>query len=149
MTQHNRAAMRRLLVLASFLALIVAASACDSAKLEDGAAKPSKPTDEATKPSDEAATRVEAGGRVEVEVDGQGYHPAEIQAPANAEITLAFKRVDEQNCGEELVIESLAIKKDLPVGKVVEVAITTPATGEVGFACGMNMYKGKVVVAGK
>ncbi|MFV8754667.1 cupredoxin domain-containing protein [Nannocystaceae bacterium ST9] len=147
--------MRRLFVLASFalITVIVAASACDSANAKDSAAKPSTPSDEATKPSDEATksgvAKVEAGGRIDVKVDGQGYHPAEIQAPANAKITLAFKRVDEQNCGETLVIESLAIKKDLPVGKVVEVAITTPAAGEVGFACGMDMYKGKVVVAGK
>ncbi len=139
--------MRRRFVLVSF-SLIFAGSACNSGKAEDSPAKPTTPSDDT--PSDEATksavAKVEAGGRIEVLVDGKGYHPAEIQAPANAAITLAFKRVDEQNCGEELVIASLAMKKDLPVGQVVEVAITTPASGEVGFACGMDMYRGKVVV---
>ena len=34
---------------------------------------------------------------------------------------------------------------DLPLNKPVEVAVTVPATGEVGFACGMDMFHGTVV----
>jgi len=34
---------------------------------------------------------------------------------------------------------------DLPKGTPVEVAVTVPATGEVGFACGMDMFHGAVV----
>ena len=79
-------------------------------------------------------------------VDGKGYHPAEIQAPPNAAITIAFERPDDKNCGEQVVFPSLAITKDLPVGKSVTVAITTPASGEVAFTCGMAMYEGKIVV---
>jgi plastocyanin domain-containing protein len=126
--------MQRLVV----VALIVASFACKEGKAED----------KATTPTPEAAevAKVAAGAKVEVEVDGSGYHPAEIHAPANARITLAFTRADANNCGETLVVKSLGIEKDLPVGQTVEVAITTPASGEVGFACGMDMYKGKVVV---
>lgn len=99
-----------------------------------------------TEPKPQPEVRVEAGGKVEILVDGQGYHPAEIHAPANAAITLTFTRPDANNCGEELVIASLDLRKDLPVGQTTEIAITTPATGELGFACGMDMYKGKIVV---
>jgi plastocyanin domain-containing protein len=136
--------MQRLVV----VALILASFACTEGKADDGSAKSAKSTDEASESKQEVAnpTKVAAGGKVRIEVDGEGYHPAEIQAPPNARITLAFHRADNKNCGETLVIESLKIEKDLPVGQTVEIAITTPASGEVGFACGMNMYKGKVVV---
>jgi plastocyanin domain-containing protein len=134
--------MRRLAVLVS-LALPLVLPACNDGKLDNS--PPQKASAEPTKPATPSAS-VEAGGTIEVKVDGQGYHPAEIHAPANAAITLAFVRADEQNCGEELVFAGLGIEKDLPAGERVEVAITTPASGEVGFACGMNMYEGKVVV---
>lgn len=122
----------------ALVALIFVSFACTEGKADAGLAK--------STPEAAELAKVAAGGRVEVKVDGEGYHPAQIQAPANAKITLAFRRADANNCGEELVIASLGVKKDLPVGETVEVVITTPASGEVGFACGMNMYEGKVVV---
>jgi hypothetical protein len=93
----------------------------------------------------EQPVEVAADGRIEIEVDASGYHPASISAPAKATITLAFKRTTESGCGNELVIAALDIKKDLPVGEVVEIPVEVPETGELGFACGMDMYKGKVV----
>jgi hypothetical protein len=140
--------MQRLALLGFRLALVAlgsSASACsepvNNAKAEPSAAAASEATPAAAPPA-----RVEAGGKVTILVDGKGYHPAEIQAPANAKITLAFERPDIKNCGDELVIEALKIRKELPVGQTTEIAITTPATGELKFACGMDMYRGKVVV---
>lgn len=94
--------------------------------------------------SDEAV-EVEANGRVEIEVDASGYHPATISAPAKSKITLAFERTTESGCGQQLVIKSLDVSKELPVGEVVEIEVEVPESGELGFACGMDMYKGKVV----
>ena len=98
----------------------------------------------------EAAARpktaeAEAGGRVDIEVDAGGYHPAEITAPAKAKVTLAFKRTTDQGCGQELVIESMELKKDLPLNETVEIEVEVPESGELKFACGMDMYRGKVV----
>lgn len=89
--------------------------------------------------------QVEAGGRVEIEVDAAGYHPAQIEAPASSKVTLAFKRVTEAGCGQKLVLEAMEVEKDLPLNEVVEIEVVVPASGELGFACGMDMYKGKVV----
>jgi plastocyanin domain-containing protein len=36
---------------------------------------------------------------------------------------------------------------DLPKGKAVDVAVTVPASGELGFACGMDMFHGSIVAA--
>jgi hypothetical protein len=88
---------------------------------------------------------VDAGARVEVSVDGTGYHPAEIKAPAKSKVTLAFKRTTDQGCGQKLVIADMELEKDLPLDEAVEIEVEVPETGELGFACGMNMYKGKVV----
>ncbi|HLT40730.1 MAG TPA: cupredoxin domain-containing protein [Enhygromyxa sp.] len=83
--------------------------------------------------------------RVEVIVDATGYHPATIRAPARSRLTLAFRRTTEAGCGQQLVFETLGIRKQLPLDKVVEVEVEVPERGELGFACGMNMYRGKVV----
>jgi plastocyanin len=91
------------------------------------------------------AAEVEAGGRVEVKVDASGYHPATINAPAGAKITLAFTRTTAAGCGQQLVLADLDIDRELPVDETVEIEVEVPASGELGFACGMNMYKGKVV----
>lgn len=87
-----------------------------------------------------------ANGRVEVAVDDQGYHPSTVRAPAGSPLTLVFRRADALNCGEKLRFPSLGIERDLPVGQSVEVAVTTPASGALAFTCGMNMYRGSVVV---
>lgn len=150
---------------------LVGLPACDKKKDEDKQAKEEDKTDdkaedEAEEKADEggeekaeekaeagaeggeemaASAEVEAGGKVEVLVDAKGYHPAEITAPGKSKITLAFKRTTDQGCGQELVVESMDVKKELPLNEVVEVEVEVPESGEVGFACGMNMYKGKVV----
>ena len=88
---------------------------------------------------------VEAGGKIAVNVDAGGYHPAEIHAPPKSKVTLEFKRSTEAGCGQKLVIKSMELEKDLPLNEVVAIEVEVPETGEPGFACGMDMYKGKVV----
>jgi len=88
---------------------------------------------------------VAEGGTIEIEVDAGGYHPAEIHAPAKSKVTLSFKRTTEAGCGQKVVIKDMEVEKDLPVGEAVEIEVEVPESGELGFACGMNMYKGKVV----
>jgi plastocyanin len=146
--------------LTTLLALTLAfAPACDKGK-DDKTADKAKADDKADDktdakadehahhdpaPADGEATEVEAGGRVEVEVNASGYHPATISAPAGAKITLAFKRTTAAGCGQQLVLADLDIDRELPVDETVEIEVEVPASGELGFACGMNMYKGKVV----
>lgn len=88
-----------------------------------------------------------ADGRVEIRVDDQGYHPTTIRAAAGRALTLVFRRTDALNCGDKVRFPSLNnLERDLPVGQAVEVALTVPARGELSFTCGMNMYRGSVVV---
>jgi len=85
-------------------------------------------------------------GAIKVTVSKEGYTPKAIEIKVGQPATLAFIRIDNENCGQELVFPSLNIKKELPLGKVVTVDIPAEKPGEFNFACGMNMLKGIVMV---
>jgi plastocyanin domain-containing protein len=87
-----------------------------------------------------------ASGRVAVTVDGEGYHPATIRAAAGRQLTLVFTRTTDESCGQQLVFPTTNVRRDLPLNQAVEVPVTVPASGSLGFTCGMNMYQGAVVV---
>ena len=93
-----------------------------------------------------ATATVQAGGTVTVLVDGEGYHPAEVRAPAGARVTLAFRRTTDECCGQQLRIPSMNLQRDLPLNVTVPIEVTVPANGALAFTCGMNMYRGSVVV---
>ncbi len=80
-----------------------------------------------------------------VTVDAEGYHPASLEAPAGKPVALTITRTTDEGCGQQIVFPSLDIRKDLPLKKPVKIDFTMPASGSVGFACGMNMYKGTIV----
>lgn len=99
---------------------------------------------EGTKPTVTAATP--ENGAIKITVNGDGFTPAAIDVKKGEAVKLLFTRTDDKNCGNEVVFPSLNIKKELPVGQEVAVDITPNEAGEINFACGMNMMKGKIVV---
>lgn len=82
---------------------------------------------------------------VDVVVEG-GYSPDVISIPKGRATKINFVRKDRSSCLEEIVLPDFKVKKFLPVGEKVTVEITPEKEGEFGFACGMNMYHGKIVV---
>lgn len=85
-------------------------------------------------------------GVVKITVNGDGFTPAAIETKKGDPVKLLFTRTDDKNCGNEVVFPLLNIKKELPVGQEITVDITPSESGEINFACGMNMMKGKIVV---
>lgn len=85
-------------------------------------------------------------GAYKVVVSRDGFAPQEITYKKGQPLKIAFVRVDEENCADEIVFKDLNITKKLAVGEVVAVDVPTDKTGEINFACGMNMYKGKIVI---
>jgi hypothetical protein len=81
-----------------------------------------------------------------VTVSKEGFTPGEIKITKNSYTKLAFVRLDTENCADEVVFKSLNITKKLPLGEVVVVDLPKDFSGELNFACGMDMYKGKVIV---
>ncbi len=86
-------------------------------------------------------------GAIKVTVSSDGYTPASIPVKKGQPVKLAFYRADSNNCGGEVVFSKQNINKKLPVGETVLVEFTPTEAGEIGFACGMDMMRGKVVVS--
>lgn len=85
-------------------------------------------------------------GAVKVVVSKDGFTPDEVAFGRGKPLKLAFVRVDAENCGTEVVFKDLNIKRELPVGEAVVIDVPTEQAGEITFACGMNMYRGKVLI---
>ena len=86
-------------------------------------------------------------GATKITVSADGYEPASIPVKKGQPVKLAFYRADADNCGGEVVFSKQNIKKKLPVGETVLVEFTPDEAGEIGFACGMDMMRGKIVVS--
>lgn len=81
-----------------------------------------------------------------ITVTKDGYAPSEVTFAKGKFNKIAFYRVDAEGCGDEVVFKSLNIRKKLPVGEVVLIDLPKDFTGELSFACGMDMYKGKLII---
>jgi plastocyanin domain-containing protein len=55
-------------------------------------------------------------------------------------------RTTDETCGTDVVFPSLNITRPLPLNEPVVIEFTPAETGEIAFACGMNMLSGTVVV---
>ena len=55
-------------------------------------------------------------------------------------------RTTDKTCGTEVVFPSLNIKRALPLNEPVVIEFTPAKSGDIAFACGMNMLHGTVVV---
>ncbi|MEO8574915.1 MAG: cupredoxin domain-containing protein [Pyrinomonadaceae bacterium] len=85
-------------------------------------------------------------GATQITVSSNGYEPSSVSVKKGEPIKLAFYRADADNCGGEVIIAKQNIKKKLAVGETVLVEFTPTEAGEIAFACGMDMLRGKVVV---
>ena len=88
-----------------------------------------------------------AGGTQEIEVTVKGgYQPASIVAKAGRPLRLNFTRRESTPCGEEVVLPDFGKRAHLPENKTVALEIVPQKPGEYEFTCGMNMYRGKLIV---
>ena len=81
---------------------------------------------------------------VQVEAGKEGYVPGRIAGKPGEKLILVFKRTVDSECIAQLKAPDGKMV-DLPMNQPVEVSVTVPQTGEVGFACGMDMFHGVVV----
>jgi RND family efflux transporter MFP subunit len=81
-----------------------------------------------------------------VVVTERGFEPAKIALRAGTPARLTFVRVTDKTCATEVVFPSLNITRALPVSEPVAIEFTPTKSGDIAFACGMNMLSGAVVV---
>lgn len=97
------------------------------------------------KTSSVVATRQGDKQIVEIVVDG-GYKPGVVELERGVKADLVFIRKDASACFEEVVLPDFGVRAHLPVNKPYVVTIDPKDAGEYKYACGMNMFFGKVVV---
>jgi plastocyanin domain-containing protein len=76
----------------------------------------------------------------------QGFEPSKITLRAGTPARLTFVRTEAKTCATEVLFPALKIARDLPLNEAVVIEFTPEKTGEITFACGMNMMQGTVVV---
>ena len=82
--------------------------------------------------------------RVPIEANIEGYKPDRIGGKPGEKLILVFTRTIDSTCIAQLKTPDGKVV-DLPKGTAVEVPVTVPQSGEVGFVCGMDMIHGAVV----
>jgi P-type Cu+ transporter len=87
-----------------------------------------------------------AGGvqRITVTVRG-GYSPDVIRARPGVPLELVFDRQESGDCTSRVVFPDLAVSASLPAFEQTTVRLE-PRAGTFGFACGMNMIRGTLIV---
>lgn len=85
--------------------------------------------------------------KIAIEAGSNGYEPARIAAKAGERIVLVFTRTIDGECMAQVKIAG-GTAIDLPRDVPVEVPVTVPASGELKFACGMDMNTGVIVANG-
>lgn len=97
--------------------------------------------------SDEVEATMQESNRQEVEVvvDG-GYAPNTVVLKQGVPARVVFNRKDASSCLSHVVFPDFGISEELPVNQKHSIVVDTSKPGEFQYACGMNMFHGKVVV---
>lgn len=95
--------------------------------------------------SSATATIVDNQQTADVLVNG-GYNPAVLVLKKGVPTTLTFNRKDPSNCFEYVVFPDFGINQELPQNQDIAITIDTSKAGEYNYACGMNMFHGKIII---
>lgn len=82
---------------------------------------------------------------VEVIING-GYAPNVVTLQQGIPAHIIFNRKDPSGCFNEVVFPDFGVHETLPVGEKYPISIDTSKPGEYTYACGMNMFHGKVII---
>lgn len=82
---------------------------------------------------------------VDVAVSG-GYSPSTVVLKRGVPAQITFNRKDPSTCLEQVVFPDFGINEFLPKDENHVVDIDTSKSGEYDYACGMNMFHGKVII---
>ena len=86
---------------------------------------------------------------IEISVTAKGFEPARVQLTKGQPVKLIVTRKTDETCAKEIVIADQNIKAALPLNKPVAVGFTPERTGDIAYACGMNMITGVLQVVSR
>lgn len=122
-----------------------------SAALVAGAAALQAPTSHAghvIKPAPPKTGQAKAGKvrRITVVVRDGRYVPSVIRVARGVPVEIAFRGGENMGCGASISFPTLRQTKTVEPGGVVRFAFVPARSGEIPFACSMDMIRGRVVV---
>ena len=82
---------------------------------------------------------------IRVTVKG-GYTPDLVRARQGVPLRIVFDRQESGECTSRVVFPDFALNQPLPAYAQTAVELMPDRAGEFGFACGMNMVHGKLLV---
>ncbi|MFN7981726.1 MAG: efflux RND transporter periplasmic adaptor subunit [Vicinamibacterales bacterium] len=85
----------------------------------------------------------QGGQTARITVTDKGFEPALLTLKAGVPARVTFIRTTDATCAKGVVFPSLNIRRELPLNTPVEIAFT-PSRGDLGFVCGIGMFKGTV-----
>jgi plastocyanin domain-containing protein len=83
---------------------------------------------------------------IDLQVTENGFEPHQIDVPPGTDVTLRVTRKTDATCATAIAIPAKKLKKELPLNKTVSIELGKLPNGQLGFACGMGMLKGQILV---
>lgn len=87
--------------------------------------------------------------RVAINITKQGFAPDRVTIRKDEAIILAFTRKTDATCAKEITVDlgdGHKVSKAVPLDGTIEIPVTFHKTGELQYACAMDMVHGIVVV---
>src|SRR5512147_1901689 len=121
------------------LAAALALHAAPALAQHDHAASTQKAESAAAKAGIAEGTVKNGVRTVDMQVTEDGFVPAKIKANKGEKLRLVITRKTDRTCATEIVIKDHGIDTKLPLNKAVTVELTPKKSGELKYACGMDM----------
>lgn len=94
-----------------------------------------------------ASSAAMVGGAQEIDMTVKGgYSPNVIRVKAGVPLKLKIDRQEAGDCSSRIVFPDFKVSKSLPAFMTTILEFTPDRVGEFGFACGMNMLHGTLIV---
>ncbi|HUP41154.1 MAG TPA: efflux RND transporter periplasmic adaptor subunit [Vicinamibacterales bacterium] len=79
-------------------------------------------------------------------VSEKGFEPSRVTLRLGVPARVTFVRTTDVTCATEVAIPSLKIKRTLPLNEPVTIELPSAKAGDIAFVCGMNMFRGTLVI---
>lgn len=84
--------------------------------------------------------------RARIEITEQGFAPGIVHLKRSVPVRVTFIRRTDATCATSIVVAEYGFNRPLPLNQPVVFSFTPKRSGIIGFACGMNMMQGKMIV---
>jgi plastocyanin domain-containing protein len=83
---------------------------------------------------------------VQLSVTEKGFEPSTVTVKKGEPLRLVVTRKTGRTCATDIVIKDANLTRKLPLNQPVEIELTPSKTGQLRYACAMDMLAGVLVV---